>query len=87
MSKAWRMRTFLAFFRKEDGMARTEDFLVLLVMSKIRKKDQGKGPLFYRICGSTEVFPVEGGASSDLSQKEDRQQECISEARGPEKIG
>ena len=75
MSKAWRMRTFLAFFRKEDIMARTEDFLVLLVMNKIKKKDQGKWPLFYRICGSTEVFPVEGGASSDLSQKEDRQQE------------
>ena len=68
-------------------MARREDFLVLLVMNKIKKKDQGKWPLFYRICESTEVFPVEGGSSSDLSQKEDRQQECRSEARGPEKIG
>lgn len=87
MSKAWGMRTFLAFLRKEDSMARTEDFLVLLVMNMIKKKDQGKWPLFYRICGSTEGFPVEGGSSSDLSQKEDRQQECRSEARGPEKIG
>ena len=43
MSKAWRMRTFLAFFRKEDGMARTEDFLVLLVMSKIRKRTKERG--------------------------------------------
>ena len=87
MSKAWGTRTFLAVLRKEDSMARTEDFLVLLVMNKIKKKDQGKWALFYRICGSTEVFPVEGGSSSDLSQKEDRQEECKSEARGPEKIG
>lgn len=87
MSKAWGTRTFVAFLRREDSMARREDFLVLLVMNKIKKKDQGKWPLFYRICESTEVFPVEGGSSSDLSQKEDRQQECRSEARGPEKIG
>ena len=87
MSKDQGMRTFLAFFRKEDSVARTEDFLVLLVMNKIKKQDQGKWPLLCRICGPTEGFPVEGGSSSDLSQKEDRQQQCRSEARGSGKDG
>lgn len=86
MSKDQGMRTFLAIFRKEDSVARREDFLVLL-MNKIKKKDQGKWPLFCRICGPTEGFPVEGGSSSDLSQKEDRQQQCRSEARGSGKDG
>lgn len=42
MRKDKRVRTFLAIFlRKENSVARTEEFLVLLVMNEIRIKDQG----------------------------------------------
>lgn len=75
------MRTGLAFFRKEDSVARAEDLLVLVGMNKMKKRGQGNWPLCCRICGLTEGFPVEGGPSSDPSQEEDRQQQGRSDGR------